>query len=133
MDVRYLTEKEAVFLNKLLIERYSPEEIRGVKDRNLLQSALGRPQQSVFGQDAYKTIWLKAAALYESLTQNHPFHNGNKRTGFASMKQFLWLNGYRLNASEVEAEEFTVYIVTEKPSISEIGKWIETFSVRRNN
>ncbi|WP_411842420.1 type II toxin-antitoxin system death-on-curing family toxin [Salinicoccus sp. HZC-1] len=128
-----MTEKEVVFLNQLLIETYSPQELKGVKDRNLLQSALGRPQQSVFGQDAYKTIWLKAAALFESLTQNHPFHNGNKRTGFASMKQFLWLNGFRFTASEEEAEYFTVHIVTEKPSIAEISEWIEKFSISRND
>ncbi|WP_081804155.1 Fic family protein [Geobacillus thermocatenulatus] len=44
----------------------------------LLNSAVNRPKQSAFGQDADPTLWLKAAALYASLCQNHPFHNANK-------------------------------------------------------
>lgn len=130
--VRYLTETEVERLNQLILERYSPDEIEGVKDYNLLRSALGRPKQSAFLDEAYDTVWLKAAALFESLTQNHPFHNGNKRTGFSAMKQFLWLNGYRLIAPEEEAEFFTVYIVTEKPSTEEIAEWIERHSIYRN-
>lgn len=97
-----------------------------------MSSAIARPKQTVFGDEAYETTWLKAAALFHSLTQNHPFHNGNKRTGFAAMKQFLWLNGFRLIASEESAEYFTVYIVTDKPSIEKTGEWIEHHSVPRN-
>lgn len=129
---RYLTENEVAYLNHLLIERYSPDELKGVKDNKLLSSAVGRPKQSAFGDEAYGTIWLKVAALFESLTQNHPFHNGNKRTGFAAMKQFLWLNGFQLIASEEAAEYFTVYIVTEKPSTEETGEWLEHHSISRN-
>ncbi|WP_155836655.1 hypothetical protein [Geobacillus thermocatenulatus] len=47
------------------------------------------------------------------------------------MKQFLWLNGYRLAAPEKEAEEYTVKIVTDKPSIEEIAMWIETWAEKR--
>ncbi|CAM3960183.1 type II toxin-antitoxin system death-on-curing family toxin [Geobacillus sp. FSL K6-0789] len=128
---RFLTEKEIIFLNALLIEKYTPEEQKGVKFPELLNSAVNRPKQSAFGQDAYPTLWLKAAALYASLCQNHPFHNANKRTGFAAMKQFLWLNGYLLAAPEKEAEEYTVKVVTDKPSIEEIAMWIETWAKKR--
>ncbi|MED4978818.1 type II toxin-antitoxin system death-on-curing family toxin [Geobacillus stearothermophilus] len=128
---RFLTEKEIIFLNALLIEKYTPEEQKGVKFPELLNSAVNRPKQSAFGQDAYPPLWLKAAALYASLCQNHPFHNANKRTGFAAMKQFLWLNGYLLAAPEKEAEEYTVKVVTDKPSIEEIAMWIETWAKKR--
>lgn len=128
---RYLTDKEVIIINALVIKRYTPKEMIGVKDNHLLQSALGRPQQSVFGEDAYPTIFEKAAALYASLSQNHAFHNGNKRTGFASMKQFLWVNGYQLTASEKTAEDFTVYVVKSKPSIKEISDWIKVNSRKR--
>ena len=128
---RFLTEKEIIFLNALLIEKYTPEEQKGVKFPELLNSAVNRPKKSAFGQDAYPTLWLKAAALYASLCQNHPFHNANKRTGFAAMKQFLWLNGYLLAAPEKEAEEYTVKVVTDKPSIEEIAMWIETWAKKR--
>ncbi|AGT31047.1 hypothetical protein M493_03700 [Geobacillus genomosp. 3] len=128
---RFLTEKEIIFLNALLIEKYTPGEQKGVKSPELLNSAVNRPKQSAFGQDAYPTLWLKAAALYASLCQNHPFHNANKRTGFAAMKQFLWLNGYRFAASEKEAEDYTVKVVTDKPSIEEIAMWIERWAEKR--
>ncbi|MNR61509.1 Toxin Doc [compost metagenome] len=52
----------------------------GVKDHGLLESAVHRPQQSVFGEDAYPDLFDKAAALLESLVKNHCFHNGNNRT-----------------------------------------------------
>lgn len=130
--VRYLSEKEVEYINAFLIEKYSPKEPIGVNDRSLLQSALARPEQSLFGDDAYPSLYLKAAALFESLTQNHPFYNANKRTGFAAMKQFLWVNGYNLTAGQREAEDFTVYVVVEKPAIEEIAKWIEKNSIARD-
>ncbi|HHY73788.1 MAG TPA: type II toxin-antitoxin system death-on-curing family toxin [Bacillus bacterium] len=131
--IRYLTEKEVILINALVIRRYSPKEQIGVKLPELLNSAVYRPQQSLFENEAYPTIWLKAAALFESLAKKHSFHNANKRTAFASMKQFLWLNGYTLTASETEAEDFTVHIVVTKPSIplQQIADWIEGNSIGR--
>lgn len=127
--MRYLTSKEVVFLNIFLIKQYSPKEQAGVKHANLLESAIARPKQTLYGKSAYPTIDLKAAALFESLCQNHPFHNANKRTGFAAMKQFLWVNGMNLIAPPKEAEEFTVKVVTEKPDLQEIADWIKKYSV----
>nr|WP_289038811.1 type II toxin-antitoxin system death-on-curing family toxin [uncultured Allobacillus sp.] len=123
--------KEVVFLNFYLIKTYSPKEQAGVKDANLLESALARPMQTLYGKDAYPTIYLKAAALFESLCQNHPFHNANKRTGFASMKQFLWINGMNFTAPQDEAEEFTMKVVIEKPELQIIADWIKKYSVYR--
>lgn len=122
---RFITDKEAILLNALVIKRYTPNEPIGVKDWTLLDSALHRPQQSLFGEDAYPTLLDKAAALFASLSQNHAFHNANKRTGFAATFLFLKLNGYQLIASEKEAEDFTVYIVTEKPSLTVIVEWLQ--------
>lgn len=131
LNPRYLTEKEAIILNAAIIKKYTPKEQIGVKERHLLLSALGRPQQSVLGSDAYPGIFDKAAALYASISQNHAFHNGNKRTGFACMKQFLWLNGYQFLVNQKEAEDYTVFIVNEKPSIEDIAEWIKEYSTAR--
>ncbi|WP_212971842.1 type II toxin-antitoxin system death-on-curing family toxin [Bacillus sp. J14TS2] len=128
---RYLTEKEAIIINAAVIKKYTPKEQVGVKDRHLLLSALGRPQQSAFGDDAYLTIFEKAAALYASISQNHAFHNANKRTGFACLKQFLWLNGYQFLVPQKEAENYTVFLVGEKPPIEDIAEWIKEYSVTR--
>ncbi|WP_343575618.1 type II toxin-antitoxin system death-on-curing family toxin [Mycobacterium sp.] len=67
-----------------------------VGDEGLLQSAISRPQTSVFGDDAYPTLWDKAAALLHSLARNHAFVDGNKRTAWASAWAFLRLNGIDL-------------------------------------
>lgn len=64
------------------------------RNKQLLESALGRPFQSAGGQEAYPTIVEKAAALFHSLISNHPFHNGNKRTAILSMDAFLMGNDY---------------------------------------
>jgi death-on-curing protein len=83
-----------------------PEHIgaRGVKDRGLLESAVGRPYQTVFAQDAYPTVGDKAAALFHSLVSNHPFHDGNKRTAVTALHHFLLANGF-VGLSNDEAYE----------------------------
>jgi death on curing protein len=118
--VRFLTTDEIIALNYLLIERYSPGEIVGVKFPDLLESAVYRPQQSVFGEDAYPGIFMKAAALFESLAQNHAFHNANKRTAFAALVQYLAYNGYSLNMSSKTAEDFTIGVVEHKFTLEEV-------------
>lgn len=128
---RYLTEKEVTLINEAVIRKYTPEEQVGVKDRSLLLSALGRPKQSAFGEDAYPDIFSKAAALYASLAQNHSFHNANKRTALFSLIQFLWLNGYRFVAPQKVAEDYTVFVVNEKPEIKYIVKFIEEWTETR--
>ncbi|MBN6192918.1 type II toxin-antitoxin system death-on-curing family toxin [Aneurinibacillus sp. BA2021] len=84
--VRYLHQKELILINAMLIKRYSPGEKMGVKDTGLLDSAINRPKQSAFGDEAYPTICLNAAEPNSSIAPNHAFHNANKRTAFASMK-----------------------------------------------
>jgi death-on-curing family protein len=78
---------------------------RGVKDRGLLESAVGRPFQSGFGQDIYPTVVDKAAALFHSLVANHPFHDGNKRTAVVSLQHFLLANGFQPSLSNQELYE----------------------------
>jgi death-on-curing protein len=78
---------------------------KGVKDRGLLESAVGRPHQTVFGQDAYPTVTDKAVALFHSLVSNHPFHDGNKRTAVTALQHFLLANGFLPGLSNEEAYE----------------------------
>lgn len=129
--IRYLTEKEVILINAAVIKRYTPKEQIGVFNRHMLLSALERPRQSAFGEDAYPTLWDKVASLYASLSQNHAFYNGNKRTGFSSMKQFLWVNGYRFDANQKEVEDYTVFLVVQKPPIEYISDWIKTYVEHR--
>ncbi len=127
-NIHYLTVQEAIALNKLLIERYSPAEQIGIINRGSLESAINRPMQTVFGADAYTTIYEKSAALLHSLANNHPFANANKRTAFAAMYLFLRYNGVELTMSQQEAVDFTMSVVLEEPDIQQIGAKIQSQS-----
>ncbi|MDP8258918.1 MAG: type II toxin-antitoxin system death-on-curing family toxin, partial [Candidatus Aadella gelida] len=70
-----------------------------MRDEGLLESAVFRPRGIVFGQEAYPDFFEKCAVLGYALIQNHPFVDGNKRTGFASMHLMLLMNGYDLASS----------------------------------
>lgn len=76
-----------------------------VRDVGLLQSSLGRSQATVFGDDAYPTLSLKAAALLQSLAGNHALVDGNKRLAWLATVVFLDLNGAEPDLSEDEAYE----------------------------
>jgi death-on-curing protein len=103
-----------------------------VRDQGLLESALARPQASVFGRDAYPTLMLKAAALTHSLVRNHGLVDGNKRLGLSGLIAFLGLNGMRLTWTNAEAYEFIVKIASGAlDEVSEIAERIERGSTRR--
>ncbi|MFE3824195.1 type II toxin-antitoxin system death-on-curing family toxin [Streptomyces sp. NPDC059092] len=116
--MQYLTLPELLALAK----RLGADEVR---DYGLLDSALGRPQASVFGQDAYPDVWQKAAALMESLARNHALVDGNKRIAWYATWVFLHLNGHPLSPDfDVdEAERFVLSVCQgdlEMPKIAEV-------------
>lgn len=74
-----------------------------IRDRGLLFSAIGRPAGSMFGEDAYPSIEMKAAVLLESLARDHPLFDGNKRFSWYLVLAFLRINGLRLVMPEDEA------------------------------
>jgi len=76
---------------------------KGCRDFNLLESAVSRPFHTVFGADAYPTIFNKGAALFHSLVANHPFHDGNKRTAVTALYAFLLGNGHYFALTNDEA------------------------------
>ena len=123
--MRYLTIEEVTFFNLLLIEEHGGKEQAGIKDITVLESAIERPKQTIFGKDAYQTIFEKAAALMESLAKNHPFHNANKRTAFLSMVTFLSINGYEFEMDQHEAENFVVDVVLNQYTLKEVAEIIK--------
>lgn len=123
--IRYLTVEEVISINIYLINRYSNKETAKVKEVGLLDSAINRPKQSAFGEDAYKTVIEKASALFHSLALNHSFHNANKRTAFTSMVQFLAYNGYHFTMDLDLAENFVVDVVNHKYNFDEVVSMVE--------
>lgn len=91
-----------------------------VRDHGLLQSALARPQASVFGDDAYPTLDEKAAALMHSLVRNHALVDGNKRLGLAATIAFLGMNGRRLTLTNDAAYDLVIAVATGQ--LDEIGE-----------
>lgn len=124
-DIIYLTTNQVIAINTVQIRLYSPDEPVGVKEPNLLDSAINRPKQSVFGNDAYPAIYEKAAALFESIAKNHAFHNANKRTALASLIVFLKLNHYEWTMGIEEEQDFTVDVVNHEYSFEEIVSTIK--------
>lgn len=127
----YLTKEEVISAHYFMMGRMNDADQAGVKDHGLLDSAVHRPQQSVFGEDAYPSLFDKAAALLESLVKNHCFHNGNKRTAYLVTKSFLLLNGYHLRMERQHAVEFIVDIATGMHTLEAIAHILEEHSDER--
>jgi death on curing protein len=95
-DVEYLSLDDILGLVRAL-------GVGPVRDVGLLDSAVARPQSSAFGEDAYPTISLKAAALLQSLVNNRALVDGNKRLGWLATVIFLDINGMEPTLTDNEA------------------------------
>jgi death-on-curing protein len=124
--MNYLTVEQVLFLHARLIEETGGSH--GVRDVALLESAVARPQATFDGVGLYPDLFYKAAVLMDSLIRNHPFIDGNKRTGIAASALFLRQNGRYLTAANPELEAFTLYVTESRPDVSEIAAWLKTHS-----
>ena len=130
--MRYLSEPEIIALNVIAIQKESQGEMIGVKNPSLLNSAVYRPQQTVYKEDAYGNLFEKATALFESIAKSHCFYSANKRTAFLALLQILAYNNYKLVMEEKEAVDFVVDVVNHKYNFEEIAEMIKTKSFPRN-
>lgn len=119
----YLDGEDLLRLHKIVIDYAGGSH--GVRDPHLLGSILQKPKMEFGGDSLYPTPWDKAACYFESLAKFHVFVDGNKRTALAATVRFLRLNGYRLAATNREAENFTLSIVTKKLDMSSIAAWLK--------
>ena len=99
-----------------------------VKDLGLLDSALARTKTSLFGEDAYPTLELKAAAMVESLILNHPMMDGNKRSSWFALNYFYALNGKVIVATQDEAFEYVLAVATKALDLNASAQWISQHS-----
>ena len=113
------TLQETLELHDQLILRFGG--LKGVRDLGLLESALVRPQTGY-----YDTLSMQAAALLQSLCQNHCFIDGNKRVAFANTAIFLRMNGYRLSLNADAGETFLIdQVIQRRATIEVIAAWLE--------
>jgi len=118
-DTVYLTVVEVLAFHEVLIDEFGGAT--GVRDIGALEAALFRPQTGY-----YRDVIDEAAALLESLVQNHPFVDGNKRVGFAVMDVFLRLNGRVLDVDDLDAHEFLVTLIERHElELAAIDVWLQ--------
>jgi death on curing protein len=115
-QVEYLELEDVVALAAILFGDPPP-----IRDMGLLGSAVARPRTSAFGQDAYPDILTKAAALLQSIVNNHALIDGNKRLGWLSTAVFLEVNGVKaLRISNDDVYDFVIWVAATSPAIEEI-------------
>jgi death on curing protein len=121
--IRYLTLVEVLDLHRQIIEQY--KGAIGIRDLKALESAVAQPRMTFGGEDLYPTIVDKASALGFSIIMNHPFLDGNKRTGHAAMETFLILNGLEINASVDEQERIILTLASGELERDAFTNWLQ--------
>lgn len=118
----YLALDQVLRIHERQIERFGGSA--GVRDRGALEAAISRPQATFGGDDLYPDPARKAAALLHSLTANHPFVDGNKRTAAMSAELFLLFNGFELLADEHDFEAVTMATARGELGAEELAIWL---------
>lgn len=122
--MKYLSVEHVLFIHSLLVSQTGGSH--GVRDLGMLDSAVSRPQAVFDGKDLYPDVYSKAAALMDSLINNHPFVDGNKRTGITAAGLFLQINGHRLTASAKALEKMTLNVATKAVRVAELADWMRS-------
>lgn len=116
-DVEFLDLDDVLDLIRRLLGDPPP-----IRDIGLVGSAVARPQTAVFGQDAYPDIWSKAAALLQSIVNNHALIDGNKRLGWLATAVFLEINGVGvIHVSNDDIYQFVIDVAANNPSFEHIA------------
>jgi death-on-curing protein len=121
--MNFLSIQQVLFINSRVVAETGGQT--GLRDLALLESAVGRPRATFDGKELHSGLFEKAAELLDSLVNNHPFIDGNKRTGITAAAMFLRINGFRLTSSQTEMETFTLQVATSHPSIAELSIWLQ--------
>ena len=120
--MRKLTKEQVLALHHELIREFGGDD--GVRDEGLLESALAAPFQTFDGLPVFATVHQKAARLGFGLIANHPFVDGNKRTGAHVMLMVLAMNGIELNYTQKELYEVILEVADSKASFDILFNWI---------
>lgn len=124
--IQYPRLAEELEIHRRQIARY--REAEGIRDENLLESALARPQSGY-----YPDLISEAAALWESMSQNHPFVDGNKRVAWVTMHLFLAMNGVRVVADPAATYEFMIGLYESNSfRFENLEAWLRTHTQPRN-
>lgn len=120
--MRNLSKKQVLALHSDLIREFGGAE--GIRDEGLLESALAAPLQTFDGEPVYPSLQAKAARLDFGLVSNHPFVDGNKRTGAHVMLVFLALNGVELRYEQQELIDAFLSVASGGLDWRDLQRWI---------
>lgn len=127
---RFPTVDELIYINEALPDNDRIHKIlkgkQKVRDMGLLEASAARPQQSVFGQDAYPELEDKAAALLHSVARNHPFADDNKRTATIAALFLLAINGRRVTWEPEDALAQVVELAEGRLDAATFAVWLHT-------
>lgn len=122
MALKFLSLAEVLAIHKDQITRYGGTP--GIRDIDLLKSALGIPPATYGGQFLHADIFEMAAGYLFHIVKNHPFADGNKRVGAVAELVFLDLNGFDLHASEDDFAEMVLAVARGEMSKSQVAVFI---------
>jgi death-on-curing protein len=128
--MRFLSVEEVLLLHKYAIQQ-NPS-LPGVRDRNVLESAVANPRQSWDGEDLYPDLAAKVSALGFGIIKNHPFVDANKRVGHAAMEMMLLLNGFELQAEVDDAEKVILGVASGTVTRGALEDWVRARMVQRS-
>lgn len=120
--VQYVSPEDALAIHELSIRRYGG--IEGTRDEGLLESALVQPQQTFDGVELYPSLAEKAARYAFGIVNNHPFADGNKRTGAAVLAAFLRANGMQFKPRLLDMQDKVIALADGSLSYDELVAWI---------
>lgn len=121
--IKYLTLEEVLEVHDVLIEKFGG--LKGIRDVNLLLSAIETPKAAMFGEDLYPTVYDKAVVYLFHIVQNHPFNDANKRTGFGATYLFLQANGAPILLSDEAFENLVIAVANGKETKERIAHFLE--------
>ena len=120
--MKFLFKEEILLLHGQLIETTGGS--LGIRDMNALDASIAQPHMTFAGVDMYPDLVDKACALGFFLIANHPFIDGNKRIGHASMETVLLMNGYKISASIDEQEQIILDVAAGKWDREDFTEWV---------
>ncbi len=124
----YLNIEDVFLIHQLQLKRFGGAA--GIRDENLLISAVMQAQLELFGSLVYPEIYQVAAIYAFHIIKNHPFVDGNKRTGIAVALTFLDLNTHRLDVSSAELYKFTMDIAASKMTKDDVIAYFKKYLVK---
>jgi len=122
-DYSCLDLEQVIYIHERIVDRAGGKQ--GIRDYTLLHSALERCKATFAGEDLYLHVPQKSAALLHSMVMNHPFLDGNKRTGYAIMARFLQLNGFVIRASQDQIVSLCLAVDNKGWEVKEIVRWLK--------